>query len=349
MKIIRVSTPSGCYDVKIGSRLLPSLGKEISACTKARRCLVVSGENVFPLYGAAVLESLRSAGLESEAIVFPAGESTKCLQRYEELLNCLAEKNFTRTDCVVALGGGVTGDLAGFAASTFQRGIGFVQVPTTLLAAVDSSVGGKTAVNLPAGKNQVGSFYQPSLVLCDTETLDTLPERERNAGFAEVIKYGVLGDEVLFRELETKQADISSVIERCVQCKADIVAEDEHDLGKRRLLNLGHTFAHAIENRSGYSILHGEAVAAGMAMISRAAVQKGLLAEVACARILALLKEYTLPVETDYPAEELYDILLLDKKFSGGKLHLVVPRAIGQCEILPVMPEELRTWLEAGY
>ena len=349
MKSIGVSAPSGYYEVKIGSRLLDSLGSEVSACTGARRCVLVSGENVFPLYGDAALKSLRNAGMETYPLVFPAGEATKCLQRYGELLNFLAEKKLTRTDCVIALGGGVTGDLAGFAASTFQRGIAFVQVPTTLLAAVDSSVGGKTAVNLSAGKNQAGTFYQPSLVLCDTDTLDTLPVRERNSGFAEVIKYGILSDEPLFHALETGCIDISEVIERCVRCKAEIVAEDEHDLGKRRLLNLGHTFAHAIENRSGYMLLHGEAVAVGTAMICRAAVSKGLLRQEDCARILSLLKAYDLPVETGFPAEELYSTLLLDKKFSGGMLHLIVPHAVGHCEVLPVTPDELRTWLEAGY
>ena len=177
MKSITVFAPSGQYEVKIGSSLLPLLGWEISGCTTAKRCAVVSGENVFPLYGDAVLESLKSAGLDAYPIVFPAGENTKCLQRYGELLEFLAGHKLTRSDCVIALGGGVTGDLAGFAASTFQRGIGFIQVPTTLLAAVDSSVGGKTAVNLPEGKNQVGTFWQPSLVLCDTDTLDTLYER----------------------------------------------------------------------------------------------------------------------------------------------------------------------------
>lgn len=349
MKNITVFAPSGQYEVKIGSGLLPAIGREVSACTKAKRCALVSGENVFPLYGDIVLESLKNAGVEAYPIVFPAGENTKCLKRYGELLEFLAEHTLTRSDCVIALGGGVTGDLAGFAASTFQRGIGFVQVPTTLLASVDSSVGGKTAVNLPAGKNQVGSFYQPSLVLCDTDTLDTLPERELSAGFAEVIKYGILGDETLFSALENGKADIANIIERCVQCKADIVAEDEHDLGKRRLLNLGHTFGHAVESRSSYTFLHGEAVAIGTAMISRAAVRKGMLDQNACARILSLLHGFSLPTESPYPAAELYDTLLLDKKFSQGILHLIVPQAIGHCETVAVTPAELKEWLEAGY
>jgi 3-dehydroquinate synthase len=349
MKNITVFAPSGQYEVKIGRGLLFSLGREVSACTKAKRCVLVSGENVFPLYGSIVLESLKSAGLDAYPIVFPAGENTKCLQRYGELLEFLAEHTLTRSDCVVALGGGVTGDLAGFAASTFQRGIGFIQVPTTLLAAVDSSVGGKTAVNLPAGKNQVGTFYQPSLVLCDTDTLDTLPERERRAGFAEVIKYGVLGDKTMFSALENGKMDIADIIERCVQCKADIVAEDEHDLGKRRLLNLGHTFGHAVESRSSYSLLHGEAVSVGMAMISRAAVRKGVLEQHECTRILSLLQAFSLPTESPFSAAELYDTLLLDKKFSQGKLHLIVPHVIGHCEIVAVTPAELKEWLEASY
>ncbi len=349
MKNITVFAPSGQYEVKIGSGLMPSLGREVSSCTKAKRCAVVSGENVFPLYGSTALESLRDAGFDAYPIVFPAGENTKCLQRYGELLDFLAEHTLTRSDCVIALGGGVTGDLAGFAASTFQRGIGFIQVPTTLLAAVDSSVGGKTAINLPAGKNQAGTFYQPSLVLCDTDTLDTLPGRELMAGYAEVIKYGILGDKTLFSALENGHENISEIIERCVQCKADIVAEDEHDLGKRRLLNLGHTFGHAIEKRSAYTLLHGEAVAAGTAMISRAAVRKGMLDRNSCSRVLSLLQAYSLPTESPYPANELYDTLLLDKKFSQGKLHLIVPCGIGYCKTVAVTPTELKEWLEAGY
>ncbi|MCR5576848.1 MAG: 3-dehydroquinate synthase [Oscillospiraceae bacterium] len=348
MRTVTVTAPSGQYPVRIGAGLLPSLGAEVRARTGASRCAMVSGENVFPLYGAAALHSLESAGLETAALVFPAGENTKSLPCYGKLLEFLAEKRFTRSDCVIAMGGGVTGDLAGFAAATYQRGLAFVQVPTTLLAAVDASVGGKTAVNLPAGKNQVGAFYQPALVLCDTDTLSTLPARELNAGYAEVIKYAVLGDALLFAVLESHGGELSAVIESCVRQKARLVAEDERDLGQRRLLNLGHTFGHAVEIHSGGSLLHGEAVAVGMAMICRAARKRGLLSERDCAAVLSLLREYSLPTETGFSAEELYDALLLDKKFYGGKLHLVVPRGIGRCEILPVTPAELRDWLEDG-
>ena len=348
MKSVTVKAPSGQYEVKIGAGLLPSLGECVRACTKAKRCAVIAGENVFQLYGEAALNSLRSAELEAVSLVLPAGEQTKCLQRYGELLEFLAEKRLTRSDCVIALGGGVTGDLAGFAAATYQRGVRYIQVPTTLLAAVDSSVGGKTAIDLPQGKNQVGAFYQPALVLCDTDTLSTLPERELRAGFAEVIKYAVLFDPALFQTLKEKPVDLPTVIETCVRLKAEVVAEDERDTGLRRLLNLGHSFGHAVESRSHYELLHGEAVAVGTAMICRAACCRGLLSAENCNAIIALLDDYGLPTETAYTAAELFDTLLIDKKFSGGKLHLIVPREIGRCDILPVPEEELRDWLEAG-
>ena len=348
MRIVTVKAPSGQYEVKIGAGLLPSLGAGVRACTRAGRCAVIAGENVFPLYGEGVLQSLHAAGLEARDLVIPAGEASKNLLQYGEILSFLAENRFTRTDCVVALGGGVTGDLAGFAAATYQRGISFVQVPTTLLAAVDSSVGGKTAIDLPEGKNQVGAFYQPSLVLCDTDTLSTLPERELMAGYAEVIKYAVLRDKALFETLQKREHDVPQVIETCVRHKADIVARDERDTGLRRLLNLGHTFGHAVESHSKYTLLHGEAVSVGMVMICRAACSRGLFSKTDCEAVESLLKAYALPTETDYTADELYNTLLLDKKFSGGRLHLIVPREIGRCDIVPVTPDELRFWLEAG-
>ncbi len=348
MRKIRVTALSASYDVKIGPGLLDSLGEQLRECTEAKRCVLVSGENVFPLYGQRALESLRSAGFDTEALVFPSGEETKSLARYGELLDYAAERKLTRSDCLVALGGGVTGDLTGFAAATYQRGISYVQVPTTLLAAVDSSVGGKTAVNLAAGKNQVGAFYQPSLVLCDTDTLRSLPERQLRAGYAEVIKYAVLGNADLFALLEQGNADVGEIIGICVRMKAEIVAEDERDTGRRRLLNLGHSFGHAVESRSDYTILHGEAVSIGLAMIARAAVKRQLLDREALKAITALLRAYGLPTETDYAPEELMETLLLDKKISGGKLHLIVPRFIGGCDIIPVGPEELPAWLADG-
>ena len=346
-RTVQVQAPSGAYEVRIGSGLLSSLGERVRALTKAGRCVVVSGENVFPLYGEQALRSLRGAGLEADAVVFPAGEHTKSIACYERLLNELTARKLSRSDCLVSLGGGVTGDLTGFAAATYQRGIPYLQVPTTLLAAVDSSVGGKTAINLDAAKNQVGAFYQPRAVLCDTDTLATLPERERRAGFAEVIKYAVLGDADLFDTL-SGDFDLSEVIETCVRMKAEIVEEDERDVGRRRLLNLGHTFGHAVEQRSGYSLLHGEAVAVGMAMITRAAVRFGLCDAGSRDAVLDMLRRFSLPTETSFRPSELRDLLLLDKKMAGGLLHLIVPRSVGWCEVLAVRQEDLLSWLEAG-
>ena len=384
---IPVKTPSGSYEVKVGAGLLPTLGEEMKKLGMAGKCVVVSGENVFPLYGKTVLDSLREAGFETDSIVFPAGENTKSLQRYGELMNFLTEKKLSRSDCLVALGGGVTGDLTGFAAATYQRGIRFVQVPTTLLSAVDSSVGGKTAVNLPAAKNQVGAFYQPKLVLCDTDTFLTIPERELRAGMAEVIKDAVIGDPDLFDLLQHTQGmaeqhtegttegcaegtaegyavqpvsegetaetgtlfeALPEIIEACVRLKAEIVEEDERDLGRRRLLNLGHSFGHAIEQRSGYALLHGEAVAIGTAMACRAAVFIGMLDTVSFDAILELLQRFGLPTETEYGPEELYPIMLLDKKIADGKMNLILPKSIGWCEVVPVSKDELWRLLEAG-
>ena len=349
MRVVSVNTPSAAYDVKIGSGLLDRLGEEVRAHTGAAQAVVVSGEHVFPLYGSRAMESLQKAGFRAKSIVFPSGEERKSLACYGELLNALTDSKLSRSDCLIALGGGVTGDLTGFAAATYQRGIAYIQIPTSLLAAVDSSVGGKTAVNLPAAKNQVGAFYQPKLVLCDTDTLSTLPERELCAGYAEVIKYAVLGDADLFDTLQKGAFSQEEIIETCVQMKAEIVAEDEHDIGRRRLLNLGHTFGHAVEARSGYRLLHGEAVAIGTAMIARAAARMEKLDADSRDAIIEILDRFGLPTETEYRSDELYELLLLDKKISSGKLALIVPLAIGWCEPVPVNPEHLRQWLEAAY
>ena len=348
-RAVCVKTDSCSYDVRIASNLIKDLGNTIRDLTDAKRCVLVSGEHVFPLYGNEAMESVRNAGLDVSKIVFPAGENTKSLTCYGELQNFLAEKKLTRSDCLVALGGGVTGDLCGFAAATYQRGIACIQVPTTLLAMVDSSVGGKTAINLPAGKNQVGAFWQPRCVLCDTETLHTLPKRELTAGYAEVIKYAIMSDADLFDHLQLHDIGIEEIIETCVKIKAEIVGEDERDTGRRRLLNLGHSFGHAIESRSGYKLLHGEAVAVGLAMISRASVKMGRLDPFSLDAILELLRNYSLPAEPEWPAKELFDLILMDKKIYSGKLHLIVPKAIGWCEIEALNFQELRLWLEAAY
>lgn len=296
MKKVTVSA-SKKYDIKIGSGLLSTIGEEAAALGKASKVCIVSDTNVWPLYGEAVQNSLVKAGFRALSYVFPAGEESKNGSVYLELMNHLAVNHITRSDLIVALGGGVVGDLAGFAAATFLRGIRFIQVPTTLLAAVDSSVGGKTAIDLPAGKNLCGAFCQPSLVLCDTDTLNSLPEDIFRDGCAEVIKYGVLYDPELFTVLEKDGLSFNreDVIARCVDLKRQVVMEDEFDTGARMKLNLGHTIGHGIEARSNFGLSHGKSVAIGMAIVSRASK---------CPetdRIIDCIKRFALPTTIDYP------------------------------------------------
>lgn len=343
-------TASREYDVLVERGLLDRCGERIKAVTRAKKAVVVAGDIVYPLYGQRVERSLAEAGLEVLHYVLPHGEQAKTLENYGKLLEFLSRSHITRTDVLVALGGGVTGDLTGFAAATYQRGMDFVQVPTTLLAAVDSSVGGKTAVDLPTGKNQVGCFYQPALVLCDPEVLATLPEEEFRCGCAEVIKYGLLGSRKFFDRLKAApiQEQLEDVICTCVEMKRDIVSQDEFDRGLRQLLNLGHSFGHAVEACSHFGVLHGQAVAIGMAAITRAAVAKGYCSEETLREVLAILEQYHLPASTDFPLEAMAEAALTDKKLTGGTMHLVVPEEIGHCAILSVPTEEIKDWMKAG-
>ena len=338
------------YTVEIGSGLLPGLGPKLAALGGAQRVCIVSDSNVWPLYGAAADASLHAAGLETCAFVFPAGEASKNGATYLELLNFLAENRLSRTDLLVALGGGVVGDLTGFAAATYLRGIRFVQVPTTLLAAVDSSVGGKTAIDLPAGKNLAGAFCQPSLVLCDVDCLMTLPDDIFRDGCAEVIKTAILFDEKLFMELvrDRLNFDREAVIAACVRHKRDIVVADEFDRGQRNLLNLGHTFGHAVEKLSDFSLSHGKAVAIGTAMSARAAVSLGLADQGTATRIMWLLERFGLPIFTHHSAEALANAALSDKKRSGGTVKLILPETIGRCTISPTPIRELESIIQAG-
>ena len=341
---------SRSYDVLIRRGLLDEAGARIAAASAGRTAAVISDTNVLPLYGARLCESLKNAGFRVVTHAVPAGEASKDLAHYGALLAFLGESGLTRSDTVVALGGGVVGDLAGFAAATYQRGVGFVQVPTTLLAAVDSSVGGKTAIDLPTGKNQAGCFYQPGLVLCDIDTLATLPEREYRCGCGEVIKYGMLYDAAFFSSLRRTPVrdQLETVIAACVEYKRRVVAADEFDTGARQKLNLGHTFGHAIEACSGLAVPHGCAVAAGMALVTRAAVKRGLCAPETLDALLDILKEYNLPTGTDYPADALAAAAMTDKKRAGGAVNLIVPEAVGSCRILPVPAAEIAGWLRDG-
>jgi len=318
--------------------------------TRGKTAMLVSDDRVYALYGETVRTSLENAGFRVLDFVFPHGEASKNLQTYGALLGRMCAGHMSRTDVVAALGGGVTGDLAGFAAATYQRGTGFVQIPTSLLAAVDSSVGGKTAVDLPEGKNQAGCFYQPSLVLCDTNTLDTLPEEEYKNGCAEIIKYGMIGDRDFFFTLlkSPVREHYEDVIARCVAMKRDVVEQDEFDTGLRMLLNFGHTFGHAVEACSAYSVPHGQAVAIGMASIARAACRFGFCTGDVPETVGKILDAYGLPTELPYRAQALADAALSDKKAQGGSIRLIVPAEIGRCLIEKVSREDLTQWLRAG-
>ena len=343
MNTVTVSA-SKTYGILIGPGILKELGVQVQSLGKAQKVCLVSETSVFPLWGEAALSSLKDAGFDVCSYVFPAGEESKNGENLLKLLNFLAENGLTRSDILVALGGGVTGDLAGFAASCFLRGIRFVQVPTTLLAAVDSSVGGKTAVDLPAGKNLAGAFWQPSLVICDTDTLDTLPVDIFRDGCAEVIKYGILYDPKLFAHLEEKGLafDREAVITRCVELKRDVVMEDEFDTGARMKLNLGHTIGHGVEARSNFTLSHGKSVAIGMAIVCRASRCPDT------PRILAILQKFGLPVTTDESVQDIYNYTLSDKKRSGDTVRLIIPRRIGDCAIVPTPVHTLKSFIQAG-
>lgn len=341
---------SQTYDVKIGRGLLDTLGEEAARAFQGRTVCIVSDTNVAPHYLSQATHSLERAGFTVLAFVFPAGEEHKNGHTYLSLLEYLAQEHLTRADGLVALGGGVVGDLTGFAAATYLRGIPFLQLPTTLLAAVDASVGGKTAIDLEHGKNLAGAFYQPKAVLCDLDTWATLPADILSDGCAEVIKYGVLGSRTLFDTLaEIPSGEtLEAVVAACVEQKRDIVQCDEFDRGMRQLLNLGHTFGHAVEASSRFTLSHGKAVSIGMAMVARAACVRGLCGEDVRDAISDRLTHYGLPTVCPYSADMLLGALCADKKIFGSTLHLIVPAEIGLCRILPVPVAELPSWLHDG-
>ena len=349
MKTIHVSA-SKEYDVLVERGLLSRCGELIRGVCPGHSAAVIADETVWNLYGEDVSESLRRSGYHVIHITFPAGEKHKTLETYAAIMRRLAEEHFVRSDLIVALGGGVVGDMAGFAAATYMRGIDLVQIPTTLLAAVDSSVGGKTAVDLPEGKNLVGCFYQPNLVLCDPNVLETLSTKQLRCGMAEVVKYGMIADrDFLQRLLDVPlEEQLVDIIADCVTMKRDVVARDEFETGERRLLNFGHTAGHAIEISRSFSVSHGDAVSIGMAVMTRAAVARGICGAETLDMLLAALKKYGLPTETDCSVEELSAAALADKKLSSGKLHIIVPEAVGRCRVEPIPAEEFACWLKEG-
>ena len=343
MNTVHISA-SRSYDVKIGHSLLPTLGKEAAALCKGRTVCIVSDDTVAALYEQTARTSLEKAGFTVHTYSFPHGEQSKSGENLLKLLSFLAQRHLTRSDLLVALGGGVTGDLTGFAASCYLRGIPYIQIPTTLLAMVDSSVGGKTAIDLPEGKNLCGAFYQPSLVLCDIDTLKTLPREIFRDGCAEVIKYGVLGSRDLFLSLQD-DFDLQDVVTQCVDMKRAIVEEDEFDTGRRQLLNLGHTLGHAIEAGSDFALSHGQCVAIGMAKIAKAAVKHGFCTEETALEIISILQRFELPTETDQSPAAICETALGDKKRQADTLTLIVPKEIGNCVLHPIPVDELPDWI----
>ena len=346
---IEVGLGTRRYRVRVGSRLLPdatSWCEEI----RGRHALIVSDDNVAPLYAERVRETMGSCGVDPAVLVLPAGEAHKNLPAVTRVFDALAQLGATRDACVIALGGGVVGDIAGFAAACWMRGIDFLQMPTTLLAMVDSSVGGKTGVDHAAGKNLIGAFHQPRAVIADLDTLATLPDRELRAGLAEVAKTAAIGDAELFAWLESNAARLlgrdaealTHAIAACCHFKAGVVERDEREAGERALLNFGHTFGHAIETQAGYgTLLHGEAVAIGMLLAARLSARLGMAVDTDTQRLHALLQAFGLP--TALPPQLSPDALLarmrLDKKSRAGALRLILWRGIGRAEIVEGVAE----------
>lgn len=349
MQTVKVQASTD-YTIYIESGLLKQAGEYLRAVTEAKTAVIVTDDVVNGLYADTVEASLKQAGFSTLRFVFPNGEASKNLTVYGEALEFFAANHVTRTDCVVALGGGVVGDLAGFAAATYQRGIDYVQIPTTLLSCVDSSVGGKTAVDLKGGKNLAGAFYQPKLVLCDYSTLSTLTDTQFADGMAEVIKYGMIFDRAFLDFLLENEAkdNLETVITRCVTLKRDVVEQDEQDHGKRGLLNFGHTLGHAIEGCSDFSITHGSAVAIGMVLASRAAYKMNVSKTDETELLCKLLQKYHLPMQTDYSAEALASRALSDKKRAGDRITLILPEEAGKCVLYPISTDRLLDFTKQG-
>ncbi len=330
MKVLEVNIPEREYKIYIEKGLRKGCADLLKPIVEGKKAAVITDTNVEPLYCGSVMEQLKAAGAAPFKVVVEAGENSKSLSVFERVCNEILENDFSRSDCVVALGGGVVGDLAGFTASTVLRGVKLIQVPTTLLSQVDSSVGGKTAVNLAAGKNLVGTFYQPSMVLIDTQTLETLPKREQSCGMAEIIKYAAIRDAEMGKRLLNGNFSIEDIIFRCCRIKADIVENDERDTGERMLLNFGHTIGHAVENYYGYGVLsHGAAVAIGMCVMTEYGEKMGYTEKGTLEIIKALNERYALPVSCEH-RDKLLGAASHDKKRSGDSISIVLVRKMGE-------------------
>ncbi len=351
---VRVSVPARpahSYDIPIERGLSTRAGELCARVISPCRALLLTDDTVNGLYSERIHASLSKAGFTVVRHVIPHGEASKSAASLIALLEHMATERLTRSDCLVALGGGVVGDLGGFAAAVYLRGIRFVQIPTTLLAMVDASVGGKTAIDLAAGKNLAGAFHQPELVICDPELLQTLPPETFADGMAEVIKYALINDRPLYDLLvadDGHAADIVEIIRLCIEDKRALVEADETDKGARQLLNLGHTVGHAVEACSHFSISHGSAVAIGMVIITRAAEKHGIAAAGTTAALCALLDKYRLPTACPFTTEELYAVATSDKKRAGGSISLVVPYGIADSRLVTVPVDALEHYIRAG-
>ncbi|MDA3971485.1 MAG: 3-dehydroquinate synthase [Desulfobulbaceae bacterium] len=351
MKQVQVGLGERSYPITIKEGLLAEIGNELKLQQIGKRYIIIADDRVAALFGQQVVESMEESGLSVELITFPHGEANKNLQTIADLTSGLAQRGVDRKDALVALGGGVTGDITGFVAAVYMRGIPFIQIPTTLLAQVDSSVGGKTGVDIPEGKNLVGCFYQPQHVLIDPHVLTELPREELLNGLAEVIKYGVIYDANFFNFLVTNRRGIldldmpivEAVIAHCCTIKAEVVAQDEREADLRRILNYGHTLGHAVEAASGFTIAHGSAVSIGMVAVNSIAVAKSFLTAERAAKVRDLLVDYGLPVAV--PAEldrgQMKGFLKTDKKTVGGKPFFVLPTQIGKVIISDDVDEKL--------
>lgn len=342
MQTLKVELADRSYPIHVGRNLITNADL-ILPHLKRKHVAIVTNTTVAPLYLDKLSQTLQAAGVNVIPIILPDGEAYKNTETLNKIYDALLQNRCERSTTLMALGGGVIGDLTGYAAATYLRGVPFIQIPTTLLSQVDSSVGGKTGINHPLGKNMIGAFYQPQVVLADIDTLKTLPLRELSAGMAEVIKYGLIRDAEFFDWLEThieqlmalEESAISEAIYRSCQNKADVVARDEHETGERALLNLGHTFGHAIENAMGYGVwLHGEAVAAGTMMAADLSQRMGWLSAAEVARIHALLTKARLPLDPpELGADKYLELMQMDKKVADGKIRLVLQQGIGKSVI----------------
>lgn len=335
------------YQVVIEKGSLAFAGSYMKESGSSGKAAVITDDVVDALYGDKLVSSLELSGFEVCRMAVPHGEGSKSLGTLEKVYGFLSENSVTRSDRIVALGGGVVGDLAGFAASTWLRGVSYIQVPTTFLAAIDSSVGGKTAVNIPEGKNLIGSFWQPSLVICDPDTLSTLSDEIFADGMAEAVKYGCIWDQELFRLLEAQPVmdHLERIIARCVEIKAQVVSADERDHGLRNILNFGHTMGHAIEKYHRFSISHGKGVAVGMVLAAEAGEAAGITSPGTARRIKALLTASGLPTEDEAPLDTLCALCLGDKKRDGQRLNLILLEELGKAVIHPILTDEVEAFI----